>query len=349
MKKALAFISAIILALGLCACDNTVTPTQSAAPTPDHQQELTVGQLYITEVISKNNTVLADKDGQYSDYIEIYNASGNRIPLKGYYLSDNPQKPKKWELPNVYIEAGQYMVIFASGKDIVQGDQYHASFSISATEGEPITLVAPDGSVVSRVNMGPCNLADVSYGLVQQGDAKDTYAWFASPTPGEQNSGQYAEKIEDLVFDTVDIIINEYITKNETVIYDADGDYSDFIEIYNPGTESVDLSGMALSDDLSQPDKWEFPQGTTIGAGEYLLIFASGKDKKTDTELHTNFKLSETDSGIVLSDNRGHIVDSVNMVTLSDNVSYGLKDGTWMYFPNPTPGKANTNPAFEAI
>lgn len=343
MKKILAILSVLALAISLCACNN-VTPEQSASVAPSGEN-ISSGQLYITEICSKNNTIIADKDGQYSDYIEIYNASGNRIPLKGYYLSDNPQKPKKWEMPNVYIEAGQYMVIFASGKDIAQGEQFHTGFSISATEGETVTLVAPDGSIASRVSIGPCNLSDVSYGRVDDG----TYAWFATPTPGEANSGQHADEISGLEFETVKVIINEFVTKNETVIYDADGDYSDFIELYNPGSEDIDLSGMYLSDDLAQPDKWEFPNGTTIAAGGYLLVFASGKDKATDTELHTDFKLSSDDSGIVLTDNRGHKVDSVNMVPLADNVAYGLKDGVWMYFPGPTPGKANTTPSFETI
>lgn len=341
--KMVTFVLLAVMTLLACGCDEV---TQK--PTQDTHGSGESGHIIITEVVSKNNTVIADEDGQYCDYIELYNPTSSRLPLKGYYLSDSDKNPKKWEMPNIYIEAGQYLVIFASGKDRSTGDHYHTSFSISAAEGEPITLLAPDGSYASKVDIGPCNLSDVSYGLVQEGDKAGSYAWFAQPTPGAQNTGNNAATIDELQFDTVGICINEFITKNETVIYDKDGDYSDFIEIYNPGSQAVDLSGMYLSDDLADPTKWEFPTGSVIEAGGYLLIFASGKDKN-DGELHADFKLSETDSGIILSDNRQRRIDSVTMVTLPDNVSYGLKEGIWMYFPNPTPAKENNTPAFEDI
>lgn len=73
--------------------------------------------------------------------------------------------------------------------------------------------------------------------------------------------------------------INEIMSSNGSTIADEDGDFEDWIELYNYGIEPVDLSSWGLSDNPSNPMKWTFPQGTEIGPGEYLLVWASGKDR----------------------------------------------------------------------
>ena len=331
-----------VLAVVFCGCDAIETGTGGA--------EHTGGAVYITEVVSKNQSVLADEDGDYSDYIELYNSSSGRVALKGYYLSDSENNPQKWALPNIYIEAKSYLIIFASGKNRSKDGYYHANFALSASAGEMVTLVGSDGSYASKLTLTACPMADIAYGMVQEGSDEGKYMWFAQPSPGQKNSGSYAPSIDELEFDTVDILINEYVSKNETVIYDEDGDYSDFIELYNPGSEAVELSGMYLSDDPADPGKWRIPEGVSIEAGGYIIIYASGKDKKTDSEVHASFKLSSTDGGIVLSDSRLRRIDSAPMVALEANVAYGRsEDGSWKYYPRPTPGAANSTPSFETL
>ncbi|MCC5842396.1 MAG: lamin tail domain-containing protein, partial [Opitutales bacterium] len=78
---------------------------------------------------------------------------------------------------------------------------------------------------------------------------------------------------------TPTVRINEVMASNGTTLADDDGDFEDWIELYNYGTEPVDLSGWGLSDSYNNPFKWTFPVGTTIGAGDYLLVWASGKDR----------------------------------------------------------------------
>ncbi len=75
------------------------------------------------------------------------------------------------------------------------------------------------------------------------------------------------------------VVINEFMASNATTLADEDGDYEDWIELYNPTSETVDLAGWGLSDDLDAPFKWAFSPGTTIGPGAYLLVWASGKDR----------------------------------------------------------------------
>ena len=73
--------------------------------------------------------------------------------------------------------------------------------------------------------------------------------------------------------------INEVMASNGTTISDEDGDFEDWIELYNSGQETADLSGWGLSDDYSAPFKWVFPEGVSLEPGAFLLVWASGKDR----------------------------------------------------------------------
>ncbi|MBI1879976.1 MAG: lamin tail domain-containing protein, partial [Chloroflexi bacterium] len=91
-----------------------------------------------------------------------------------------------------------------------------------------------------------------------------------------------------------DLIIDEFVAVNGTGLTDENNDYSDWIEIYNRSNQPVNLSGWTLTDDPQQLEKWTFPN-ISLGSRQYLVVFASGKDRQSDqpgTELHTNFKLN---------------------------------------------------------
>jgi hypothetical protein len=75
------------------------------------------------------------------------------------------------------------------------------------------------------------------------------------------------------------VVINEFMASNGTVRADEDGDFEDWIELFNTSEAPVDLSGWGLSDDDANPFKWRFPEGTGIQGGGFLLVWASGKDR----------------------------------------------------------------------
>ena len=105
------------------------------------------------------------------------------------------------------------------------------------------------------------------------------------------------EVLEPRVVLAADPLINEFQADNETTLADGEGDYEDWIEIHNPGTEEIDLSGWHLTDDKVNLDKWAFPAETTLEPGGYLVVFASNKYPDDmagipDGELHTNFRLA---------------------------------------------------------
>jgi hypothetical protein len=142
-----------------------------------------------------------------------------------------------------------------------------------------------------------------------------------------------------------DIAINEVMTSNNTVIDDEDSDYSDWIEIYNYGSASVNLGGFGITDDPTSLYKWVFPS-ETIQPGEYILVWASSKDRAVQgQQLHTNFKLSSTGEPIILTNVSGAMVDQAAAVELQADVSYGRQPngtGAWLFFYSSTPEASNT-------
>jgi len=87
------------------------------------------------------------------------------------------------------------------------------------------------------------------------------------------------------------LVISEFMANNAHTLADEDGDYSDWIEIYNAGTNTVDLLNWSLTDDASKLTKWRFPS-TNLLSGKFLVVFASNKNRRTPgAPLHTNFKL----------------------------------------------------------
>src|SRR5262245_29043923 len=75
-----------------------------------------VDDLLVTEVMAVNDSTLADEDGEFPDWVEIYNAGGNTVDLNGWYLTDNPGNLTKWRFPSTNLTANAYLIVFASGK-----------------------------------------------------------------------------------------------------------------------------------------------------------------------------------------------------------------------------------------
>ena len=150
-----------------------------------------------------------------------------------------------------------------------------------------------------------------------------------------------------------ELVINEFLASNQVTNADEDGDFEDWIEIYNAGTEAVNLEGFGLSDNDDQPYKWVFPS-VEIQANAYLLVWASGKNRTDPTsELHTNFAISAGGEPLSLTHANGDLLDYVEALPLPSDVSYGRgvgeDSGLLFYFYEPTPGDENTSQAFESL
>ena len=122
----------------------------------------------INEFLALNKSTIYDEDGQSSDWIEIFNPNQSAVNLEGYYLTNDSNDLEKWRFPNVSITEGEYLIVFASGKDRDNGE-LHTNFKISKLGGY-LGLVDPDGkTVVSEFAKFPFQFENFSYGIKSKG------------------------------------------------------------------------------------------------------------------------------------------------------------------------------------
>ena len=167
----------LVLPLILCACPNggvVVTPVDSppgdSRPTdpetiPDVDDTAGCPAVLINEVVSANRDSLVDGDGDSSDWVELFNASGETLSLAGWSLSDDPDDPESWGLPAVQLDPSEFLVIFASGK-VTEGPagEIHTNFTLSA-DGEDLLLSCPQG-LADALTL-PALDQDIAYGRSQ--------------------------------------------------------------------------------------------------------------------------------------------------------------------------------------
>lgn len=141
------------------------------------------------------------------------------------------------------------------------------------------------------------------------------------------------------------VFINEFMASNGETIADEDGDFEDWIELYNAGDSAVNLNGFGLSDDYDRPFRWVIPN-VTIQPGEFLLVWASGKHRTDPSgELHTNFSISSSGEELLLTTPQGQRMDEIAPLPVPRDISYGsFPDGSssLYFFDSPTPGSANS-------
>jgi hypothetical protein len=144
------------------------------------------------------------------------------------------------------------------------------------------------------------------------------------------------------------LFINEFMADNGITVAGPNGYSPDWIELYTAGTETIDLTGMYLTDNLNNPTRWQFKEGTTIGPKEYLIVWADADGG----ENYATFGLDANGEEIGLFDSDGAtLIDSVTYVKQIQDVSYGrYPDGgsSWNYLLSATPGSSNQEPAPEA-
>jgi hypothetical protein len=135
-----------------------LSPSARAAP---------ITSAKITEFVADNRDGIVDEDGNQSDWLEIWNASGVAGDLNGWHLTDDPGNLTKWTLPAIPITSGGYVVVFASGKDRSDpAGEPHTNFRIQSDAGGYLALVKPDGVTIATVFENyPKQFADTAYGL----------------------------------------------------------------------------------------------------------------------------------------------------------------------------------------
>ena len=176
--------------------DGTGTFEKSAQPTPGYTNNnagleafmatLSFGQgdVIISEALNANYSFLKQPDQEYYDWIEIHNTTGSPMSLAGYALSNNAKNPAKWVFPDIQLDAGEYLTVLASGKNVTDPQKKNSlatNFRL-AGDGAVVFLFSPAGELLDKLQI-PKGHADVSYGR-----SDGNLLYYAKPTPNEANS-----------------------------------------------------------------------------------------------------------------------------------------------------------------
>ena len=191
----------------------------------------------------------------------------------------------------------------------------------------------------------------VLFRFAQPADGPVTISWAAGHGITDLASRPFVPTNWSYVVDSTlpitDLVLNEFMADNDNTLEDEDGASSDWIEIYNPGSGSIDLGGWYLTDDANNLTQWRFPSGVILSANSYLVVFASSKDKTNAAgRLHTNFSLDPDGEYLALLNPQTNVISEFAPYPggQQTDVSYGrdASDVTQVgFFSIPTPGARN--------
>lgn len=296
-------------------------------------------QLVINEFVASNDFSFPGPEGDFPDWIEIYNAGDEAVMLGGYFLADDLADPTAmYEIPSTFpdsvtVPAGGYILFYANKGEATS--VLNLNFKLSGG-GEQIGFWDPAENVLDSLTYGE-QFTDTSMGRIPDGANK--WVKYSVPSPGVSNS-------EGVVMGGL-LMINEFMASNDFAFPGPENDFPDWIEIYNAGSEAVDLSGYFMADDLADPTAmYEIPgtspDSVTVEAGGYILFFAN-KGEETSV-LNLNFKLSGGGEQIGLWAPDQSVIDTLTYGEQQTDTSYGrVVDGAseWVFFSTPTPKAPN--------
>lgn len=143
------------------------------------------------------------------------------------------------------------------------------------------------------------------------------------------------------------LIINEFLAMNDSCCADPQGDFDDWVELYNNSSEAIDIGGILMTDTPGDASPYQIPtsdpSATTIQPGAYMIIWWD--DDQMSGPLHISKKLSSAGESIVLLEPDGiNVIDSYTFGQQSSDVSMGrtsVNSDQWQSYPTPTPGARN--------
>lgn len=245
--------------------------------------------LVISELLTANKSVLPDKNGVFSDIIEIKNISSEDISTSGWHVSDSTKNPHRYALPSLTIKPGEHLIIFADGTDLYKDNEIHASFGLS--EGETVVLTAPGGKysavevTETEDNISKCLIVAENGDLIYE---------LSSPSPGFDNTeeGIFAFNQSRIDNDS-ELVISEILLSFDEYAYN--GKVCDVIEIMNVSSGEVNTKGWFVSDNTENPYKFELPE-RIIAPGECIVVIADGENNTEQDIIHANFSLSNDET-----------------------------------------------------
>ncbi len=318
---------------------NSPTPDDANRNFNDYPSRAELTNIVINEV-SNNNSTFLDSDGQKNDWIEIYNTSGGQVELEGLLFQD--EQGTYWRFPQKLLGGLERLLIWASDKNRIEGNgegnqEFHTNFGL-ALGGEQLKLLNADKTPIGGPIPIPALNPDESYGRTSDGAV--SFQVFTNATPRDPNE----DSSEDPLPEANQLVINELSSATTTGGHtDENNIPQDWIEIYNKGPLSVELKGLKLRD---EKDVWTFPIPHTLGAGEFVLVFASNLNSDSQP-YHTNFQINNEGEVIELLNRNNAPISTMPKEFLLPNQSFGsVSDGSQTRkkfdLPDTTPGFSNS-------
>jgi hypothetical protein len=287
--------------------------------------------IVLNEVFAHGET-RTNLDGTTSDWVELFNPALTNLDLAGLSLTDDLDQPRKWVFPaGSIIPGGGHLVLRCD--DARPASAANTGFALNA-EGDELHLFDRTNGLLDSVKFG-LQAADYSIGRVADGFG----AWTLTlPTEGTEN-------LPAALGDPAALKINEWMADP------ASGD--DWLELYNPSLQPVDLSGLCLSDDPGNRALSPIPALSFIGAsGDAYRRFIADGDQLKGAD-HTRFRLEPAGESLALYTVQGRVIDSLSFGFQPWNVAQGrFPDGTAAFasFPDsPSPAESNYLPLTNVV
>ncbi|NPE30639.1 T9SS type A sorting domain-containing protein [Methanococcoides sp. SA1] len=358
MKKMKYIIAAIAIVLNLLQAQNLV----------------------INEIQSSNRNTIQDKDGDYSDWFELYNNDTKDINLSGFGITDDTNDPYQWIFPDIKIHPKEHLLIFASGKNITDVYKHYE------------TIIREGDEWKYRVNTSEVNGNWRVSGF-------DDSSWETGPSGIGYGDNDDATIIQEgiisiyarkaFTIDSLDEIISilfhidfddgyvAYINGKEVIRAFVDGDFPGYDQVATTVMEPKMINGEIPDEIRIQNIKDYLVEGENILAIQvhnisqsssdltcipFLTLYMNNKPENArgavdfigvkNTELHTNFSINSSGDTLILVNQNGDILENLVVGEIPKNLSWGRKpDGSenWVLFEDVTPGDENSTRAIIGI
>jgi len=335
----------------------------------------------INEVVSSNSNTISDEDGDYSDWIELYNSDTSAINLAGYSISDDLQNNPGWVFPSITLQPDSFLVLFASGKD--RGyliNHWETIVNLGDTWSyHPATVDLPENWYTPELDESAWQTGPSGFGYGDGDDATElfiTLSFFIKLRFNVQDVSLVLNAILDIDYDDafvaylngVEIARDNIGTVGIPPSYDAKADLAKEAKMYSGGSpdrffienanellisgENV-LAIQVHNTDISSSDLTLIPF-LTLGMSE-IPIDAQGPSPYLQFHtnlIHTNFKIDSQGEMLTLVNPSQEVVDQIETGYIPTDMSKGRQpDGyaSWFLFSDPTPGEPNEGESFRGI
>ncbi len=288
-------------------------------------------EVVFSEVQTANRSAILGADGQFCDWIELYNPADTPAVLDGYYLSDDPEDPYQWQIPQLTVAPGGYAVIPC-------GDGAGAPFGLSKT-GCHLTLTGPVGNPITELSC-PGLQEDRAWQLTEDGTYIETDLF----SPGFENTQAGYESFLAARGVPGPLAIWEVMPANDRYLVQSDGECYDWVELKNISGEAINLGDYVLSDDSGMLTLFSLPD-QTLQPGELVTVILSGNTQLTGRYIHAPFSLNRSESWLYVSHKETGLCDVMRIRQVPLLGTIGRTDEQILYFAEPTPGQENTGGA----